>query len=190
MDEILSTTERPSPEVKLPLSSVTSPQRDVFEISGGRDSTSESTSGTGAYELAFHLRPELEEAEGKAKALALEESISKIGGSISASREPKKQHLSYPLNHQHYSLFGVINFQAPADKVGELGAQLKLDPTFLRFLLIKQEENKRVLRSANLHPGGARQRTKVAAPVTEVKPKEGVKPEVMEKQLEEVIGNI
>jgi len=183
MDEILSTIELPAADVA-----------PVFGTRGqvpeGTDFNISNNIGTGAYELAFHLRPELEEAEGKAKAMVLEESIGKIGGSISASREPKKQHLSYPISHQHYSLFGVINFQAPADKVAELGAQLKLDPAFLRFLLIKQEENQRVLRSANLHPGGARQRIKTTAPTTEVKPKEEVKPEVMEKQLEEVIGNI
>jgi len=138
------------------------------------------------YELAFHLRPDLEETESKDKARKLEEILTALGGQIALSREPKKQHLSYPINHQKYGYFGTISFRAPTDEVIKLDSQLKLDTDVLRFMLVKTLENPRTMRGVSGKEHGPRTRKAVA----ETKPAEVVKPEVMEKQLEDVIGNI
>jgi len=138
------------------------------------------------YELAFHLRPDLEEVESKDKARKLEEALTALGGQIALSREPKKQHLSYPINHQKYGYFGTISFRAPTDEIIKLDSQLKLDGDILRFMLVKTLENPRTMRGVSGKEHGPRAR-KAAM---EVKPAEVVKPEVMEKQLEEVIGKM
>lgn len=140
------------------------------------------------YELAFHLRADLEESATKTKAQTIEGLVSGLGGKIKASSEPKRQHLSYPINHQKYAYFGTVNFQSVTEQIDELNNKLKLDSDILRFLLIKTLENPRILHSL----GGKERDSRIHKPRTlpESKPVVEVKPEVMEKQLEEVIGNI
>lgn len=141
------------------------------------------------YELGFHLLPELEEEESGKKFREVEASVTQLGGTILASREPKKQHLSYPIDHKKYSFFGVINFKSPTGAIAPLEAQLKLNDAVLRFLVLKIKENARFLKT--LKESSPRTRAKTyTPPKPEDKPKEEIKPEVMEKQLEDVIGNI
>ena len=91
-----------------------------------------------SYELAYHLFSDLEEAEVTARMQGVESLITDNGGSIVQSREPKKMHLSYPVNHKHYAHFGVLDFQAPAEMIEKLNAQMKLQDGVLRFLLISK----------------------------------------------------
>ena len=141
------------------------------------------------YELGFHLLPELEEARIGEKIQEIESVITKLGGAIISSRPPKKQHLSYPIDHKKYSFFGVFNFKLPAEATDQLRDILKLDETVLRSLILKVKENQKVLRSIKDH--STRPRTRTHTPLkVESKPKEEIKPEVMEKQIEEVIENI
>ena len=140
------------------------------------------------YELGFHLLPELEETETKAKSQEIETLISQLGGSVLGIREPKKQRLSYPLKQKRFSFFGVINFKSPAQAIEQLTAQLKLNNSLLRFIILKVKEEQKVLRSPK-----ETQRTRTRTytpPVREQKPKEEIKPEIIEKQIEEVIENL
>jgi len=140
------------------------------------------------YELGFHLLPELEETETKAKSEEIEAIISQLGGSVLGAREPKKQRLSYPLKQKRYSFFGVINFKSPAQAIEQLTAQLKLNNSLLRFIVLKVKEGQKVLRSPK---ETQRTRTRTYTPqVREQKPKEEIKPEVIEKQVEEVIEKL
>ena len=141
------------------------------------------------YELGFHLLLELEEGKLTEKTQEIEGMIAKLGGTVTNSRQPKKQHLSYPIDHKKYSYFGVVNFKLSADSIDQLRDSLKLDEAVLRSLILKVKENQKVLRS--LKDQSAKPRTRTHTPVKpDSKPKEEVKPEVMEKQIEEVIGNI
>lgn len=143
----------------------------------------------GNYELGFHLLPELEEGGSKQKFQEIESAITQLGGSVLTSREPKKQRLSYPLQHKRFSFFGVLNFKLPAEALSQLESQLKLNDAVLRFLVLTAKENQKVLKS--LKESSPRTRAKTyTPPKPEEKPKEEVKPEVMEKQIEDVIGNI
>lgn len=141
------------------------------------------------YELGFHLLPELEEGQLTAKTQEIEEMITKLGGSIAHSRSLKRQHLSYPIEHKKYSFFGVFNFKLPAEAADQLRDTLKLDEAILRSLILKVKENQKVLRSIKDHSAKPRTRTHTP-PKAESKPKEEIKPEVMEKQIEEVIEKI
>lgn len=141
------------------------------------------------YELGFHLLSELEEGQLAEKTQEIEGLIAKLGGAVINSRQPKKQHLSYPIDHQKYSRFGVINFKLPVGASDQLRDTLKLDEAVLRSLILKVKENQKVLRS--IKDQSAKPRTRTHTPVKpDAKPKEEIKPEVMEKQIEEVIENI
>lgn len=141
------------------------------------------------YELAFHLLPELAEEESVKRFREIEGAVTQLGGTILASREPKKQHLSYQINHKKYGLFGVVNFKSPTETITQLESQLKLNNSILRFLVLKIKENAKVLKT--LKESTPRSRIKThTPPKPEEKPKEEIKPEVMEKQIEDVIGNI
>lgn len=142
-----------------------------------------------SYELGFHLLPEIEEGQLAGKTQEIEGVITKLGGAVINSRQPKKQHLSYPIDHQKYSYFGVINFKLPAGVSDQLRDTLKLDEAVLRSLILKVKENQKVLRS--LKDSSSRVRTRTHIPVKpDAKPKEEIKPEVMEKQIEEAIEGL
>jgi len=99
------------------------------------------------YELGFHLLPEIEEAETKNKLQEIEALVIQLGGTVLNSKEPKKQRLSYPLKHKRFSFFGTIDFKLPVQSIEKLSAQLKLNDSLLRFLVLKVRENQKVLRS-------------------------------------------
>ena len=141
------------------------------------------------YELGFHLLPTMEEDKITEKTQEIEGMIAKLGGSVTNSRPPKKQHLSYPIDHKKYSYFGVVNFKLPTTNTDQLRDTLKLEEDVLRFLIIKIRENQKVLRS--IKDSSSRIKTRTHTPTKpDAKPKEEIKPEVMEKQIEDVIGNI
>ncbi|MBI2676865.1 MAG: 30S ribosomal protein S6 [Candidatus Yanofskybacteria bacterium] len=141
------------------------------------------------YELGFHLLPELEESETGTKLKEIEDVISRLGGTILNSREPKKQRLSYPLKHKRFSFFGVVEFKSPTEAIKPLENQLKLNDSLLRFLILKIKENQRVLRSIKETSSRPKIRTHTP-PALEKRPKEEVKPEEIEKQIEEVITKL
>ena len=141
------------------------------------------------YELGFHLVPELEEADLKNKTQELETNIARLGGVVLLNKEPRKQRLSYPINHKRQAFFGTINFKSPTLTIDDLKNSLKLNESLLRYLIIKVRENPKVLRIAKESTVRAKVKTHIP-PAPEAKPKEEIKPEVMEKQLEEAIENL
>jgi|SRR3989338_1657688 len=140
------------------------------------------------YELGFHLSPDLEEAELKSNVEHIESVLTKLGGDITTLREPKKTHLSYPIEHKSYSFFGTIDFRSPSDTIEELKKELKTEEGVMRFIILKHKENEKTLRS--VMPSRSRIKPKIQQIPIDKKPKEEVKPEEMEKQLEEVIEKI
>ena len=143
-----------------------------------------------AYELAYHITPDLEEAAVTSRAKELEIIVTQNGGSLGMIREPKKIHLSYPLAHKHYAYFGVVDFTATTDAIESLNAQLKLQEGIIRFLIVKKPEVKE-LRTLGDHRARSARRVapthKAAAP-TEIKPKQEEKK--IEAELEDVLGKI
>ncbi len=151
------------------------------------------------YELAYHLIPELEEADVKARAQELVNLITQNNGSVLISKEPKRSHLSYPIRHKQYSHFGVLEFTAPAEAIEKINAQIKLQNDVLRFLLLKKDTG--ALRTLG-EPRAGRMRArahepamakiKPLAPVSEkeTKAESEIKTEEIEKEIEEVIKGL
>lgn len=139
--------------------------------------------------------PEFDEKELPGKMAEIEKIITQNDGEILKSQEPKKKHLSYPIKQNHYANFGVLEFQAPAEAIDKINAQMKLQNDVLRYLLIKSLGEGKVLRTlvpskrrAKPKPGDIEASTQASKPV---RPKEeSAKPEEIEKQLEDVIEKI
>jgi len=152
------------------------------------------------YELAYHLIPELEEANVRAHAQEIVNLITQNNGSVLTSKEPKRSHLSYPIRHKQYSYLGVLEFTAPAEAVEKINAQIKLQNDVLRFLLLKKPGNGALRTLGEPRAERMRMRTqepamakiKPSAPVVEQKTEaeEKIKTEEIEKEIEEVIKGL
>src|SRR3989344_4621665 len=94
------------------------------------------------YELAYHINSNLEEAEVKNLIQQVEALVTQNGGTVSSSREAKKVHLSYPIDHQHFAFMCVMDFSGPAEMLEGINDQLKLQEGILRFLIIRKPEVK------------------------------------------------
>lgn len=152
------------------------------------------------YELAYHLIPELEEADIKARTQELVNLITQNDGSVIISKEPKRSHLSYPIRHKQYSYFGMLEFKAPAEAVEKINAQIKLQNDVLRFLLLKKPGNgalrtlgePRAERMRARTQGSTMAKIRPSAPASEQETKEEskIKTEEIEKEIEEVIKGL
>lgn len=140
------------------------------------------------YELAFHISPDIEESAASARARDVETLINQGGGSVTASREPKKIHLSYPLAHHHYAYFVVVDFESQPEAIDQLDAQMKLQEGILRFLILKKPDANSELRTFGEHRPRSSLRTHTA-PTTSDK-KEVIEPKKIEKELEDVLEKI
>jgi ribosomal protein S6 len=147
------------------------------------------------YELAYHLSPDLEEADIQAQAKELADKVIEDGGSIVTSTVPKRIHLSYPINNKQYANFGVMTFTAPAETIEKLNAQMKLQNNIMRYLLTKVPHDGKELRTlgehrayprakiAKTHEAGVTDKEK-AKPIDEAAKKE------MESEIEKVIEGL
>lgn len=144
---------------------------------------------TNEYELAYHLLPDLEASAAEGRAREIESIITSAGGTLISARELKRIHLSYPLLHKHYSLFGICRFNAPTNALHAIENQLKLQKDIMRHLITKDElagSEKRILGE---HKASARARaTHTASTPDEGKAK--VTGEQIEKELTEVIEKL
>ncbi len=154
----------------------------------------EESTSKNQYELAYHLMPEFDEKELAPKVAEIEKIITQNGGGVLKSQEPKKKHLSYPIKQKNYANFGVMEFEAPPENIESINAQMKMQTDILRYLLIQGYGEGKVLRS--LTPSKRRARPAKLGEVVEptsqpIRAKEeSAKPEEIEKQLEEVLGEI
>jgi len=149
------------------------------------------------YELAYHLTPDMEEADVKAHAQELSDLISQNGGSVVTSNQPRQIHLSYPVKGKQYAHFGLINFTAPSETIEKLNAQMKLQNGVLRFLLLKEPREGKELRILGKHWSRPTMKEKLLettaqekAPVAQKPEEKKAEGEVMEKEIEKVIEGL
>ena len=142
------------------------------------------------YELAYHLKQHIEEAERKTHMQEVESLLVQYGATIIASREPKETRLSYPIAHEHGAYMGVIDFTGPTDMIAGINSQLQLQESILRFLIISKPEDKDIRMFGEQRSRKMRTHT---APSTTAIPKKEVTPgeeKEMEKKLEDVLEKI
>ena len=146
------------------------------------------------YEFAYHLTTQMDEAKAPAITEEVQGIVTKNGGVITASQQPVPKRLSYPIKHQRQSLFGWVQFSADnADLLAELDEYARLHPEVLRHITMKleYESDKRAEKQAeHLERKAAKQAREGAAVkkvITETPAEDKGK---MEKQLEDIIGNL
>lgn len=145
--------------------------------------------GASRYELGFHLTPDLDEAGLRAGMEHIEGSVSRAGGNITTKKEPRRTRLSYPIKHKRQSFFATVDFEAQPEIVEQLNKDLALEDNIMRFIILKHEDGERTLRSI-AGRGKPRMKAFPAPSSGAKKPKEEVKPEVLEKQIEDVIEKL
>ena len=144
------------------------------------------------YELAYHLHPDLEEADIKVRVQELNDLIAQNGGSVLISRDPRKSHLSYPIKNKHYAYFGLMDFAALPEVIEKVNAQMKLQNSVLRYLLLAKPDIKE-LRILGQHRSRPRVRTHepvAPADAAKQKPKTKEETEQLEKDIEKVIEGL
>jgi ribosomal protein S6 len=146
------------------------------------------------YEFAYHITTQLDEAKVPQIQQEVEAIITKHGGTITASQTPAPKRLSYPINHQQQSFFGWAQFStADTSVLAELDEFARLHPEIFRHITLKleHESDKRAAKQAEhlerKAAKAAREGTAVKKTVTEKKSEDTGK---LEKQLEDIIGNL
>jgi ribosomal protein S6 len=148
------------------------------------------------YELAFHISASLEDADVQKIRQDLEKLVTSRGGVISFSKELEKIRLAYPIKHQLNVNFGFMNFNLESpDSINEIRDEIRLNPSILRFLILKHEEESkkrkedviRRLASAERRRTKLKQDEKASSPKTEG-PKADEKE--IDDKLEEIIEKL
>ena len=145
---------------------------------------------TKQYELGFHLMPELEGVELLTATGEVEKIITKNGGKTIKAREPRKQHLSYPIQLKHYGHFGVFEFESAPDMLAKINADLKMNSDVLRYILIHGYGDAKVFRSLTPRRGRPKPKADEKTEAAKADKDSQVPAGEMEKQLEDVIGNL
>ena len=118
------------------------------------------------YEVGYLLVPTLSEEEMPATYTNLKDSVSSFGGEIISDEMPKMMPLAYSMTKVvsnvrskfNSAYFGWVKFAMDTDKVLELKKKLDLDPSIIRFLMLKTvKENtiaaKRFVRGDSMRRG-------------------------------------
>ncbi len=145
------------------------------------------------YELAYHLKPELEETRVAQLRTELEQLLTANGATIQFSKEPEKTRLSYPIAHQRQSFFGYTQFTLEnTEALAAADEHLRLNPDVIRHVLLKVEPESEKIKAARALAGQREQarRIRQRAEVTPQTPAQPANPEEMEKQLEEIISGL
>ena len=147
------------------------------------------------YEFAFHINPDIEESDVKAKVEELQSFITANNGRILSLHEAKKKHLSFPIRQKHYAYFGYFAFSTSPEAIEKFNAQMKLENQVIRYLLTKQE-----LDDEKLKVLGSERRARIRTHEPTVLSREEVrraekggdevKPEQIEKEIEDVLEKI
>lgn len=146
------------------------------------------------YELAYHLNPDLEEAEIKRQMQELSDLITRVGGSVLNFKMPQRIHLSYAIKNKGYSNFGLMDFTAPVETAEKISEQMKPQTNVLRYLVTKKPEEGKELRILGQYRSRPRIRTHetVTLEAAEKPAKEKTEAEKaqLEKEVEKVIEGL
>src|SRR3989338_2011930 len=143
------------------------------------------------YELAFHITPNLEDADVHKTRQDLEKSITSHGGAISLWREPERVRLAYPVKHQSNAFFGYFNFNLESpESISEIRDELRVNGNILRFLILKQEEESSTKKEDAIRRFAMAEKRKARMKQAEKQAAQKEGPKVDEKVLEEKLEEI
>lgn len=148
------------------------------------------------YEFAYHITTVLDEARVPSIHAEVEALIQKHGGIITSSQQPERKRLSYPIKHQTQSFFAWVQFgtETAGTLLPELDEWARLHTEVLRHVTLKlePESDKRAIKqAAHLERKAAKAAKEgAAAPKKTAAEKPAEDKGKLEKQIEDVIGNL
>ena len=146
------------------------------------------------YEFAAHITTQIDEANVPTIWAEIEAIIAKHGGIIIASGQPAPKRLSYEVKHQRQSFFGWVQFSTDQEELlHELDEWARLHPEVLRHVTLKLEvesDKRAIKQAAHLERKAAKQAREGAAVKKTTTEKKASDTGKLEKELEDVLGNI
>lgn len=133
------------------------------------------------YEIGYLLTPLISEEKLDEEVFVLRKLIDDKKGLIINEARPKMRKLAYPIKKLESAYFGWIKFTADPEIIEEIESSLKKSDKVIRFLIVKVAKEAAVSRLA-------RKVVKKKKP-TEPKEKIEIKPEEIDKKLEELLTN-
>jgi small subunit ribosomal protein S6 len=104
-------------------------------------------SGPGHYEILFIIANEYTEKEAKKISQDVENIISKYKGEITYKEFWGKKKLAYPIKHNHFGYYSLLEFDLETKNLPELNENLRLFNKIIRFQIIRTK--KRTLEEIN-----------------------------------------
>ncbi len=144
------------------------------------------------YELAFHIRSNLEEADVQKTRQDLEKYITSNGGIISFVKDPERVRLAYPIKHQPNAFFGFFNFnlELPEESVMKIRDDLRLNSNVLRFLILKHKVEPKLDKGDLVRRMASAEKRKIKAVKDAEKSAKGEAPKADEKEIDEKLEEI
>jgi ribosomal protein S6 len=144
------------------------------------------------YELGYLLVPTLAEEEVPGAYGNLKELISTYGGAVVSDEMPRMIPLAYTMvkvisnirNKFSNAYFGWIKFTMDSDKVLELKKKLDLDPTIIRFLILKTVKENTIDSKRFVRPEGHK---KPKSPKAEGEETVAINKEEIDKEIDAMV---
>lgn len=160
------------------------------------------------YEIAYLLSPNVSEGEVLGYDQKITSFISQSEGEIIDARPSKKIKLAYQIKKNSHAYFGLVNFSAFPEKIGEIEKKLKFEDKLLRYLIVFLDKKAEIAKKSALPPFAEEEKKPAAfragakymipevkitarkpAETVEKKPEEKkVSLEEIEKKLEKILG--
>lgn len=94
-----------------------------------------------SYEIMFILRPDLSEEEILASKERLQKILAEFNGEFVNEVDGwGKKRLAYPIEDYTEGFYSLWNFKGQAETVNELDRIIKITDSFLRHMIIRQDE--------------------------------------------------
>ena len=91
------------------------------------------------YEVMFIVDIANEEVIQAAVKL-VQDTIVRIGGTVTNVDEWGKRHLAYEVKHQNEGYYVVIDFEADPSQIAELDRIIKIHEEIIRHIIVKQDD--------------------------------------------------
>ena len=91
------------------------------------------------YEVMFIVDIANEEVIQAAVKL-VQDTIVRIGGTVTKADEWGKRHLAYEVKHQNEGYYVVIDFEADPSQIAELDRIIKIHEEIIRHIIVKQDD--------------------------------------------------
>lgn len=91
------------------------------------------------YEVMFIVNAANDEVI-KAAVKLVQDTITRIGGTVGKVDEWGKRHLAYEVRHQSEGYYVVVDFQADPAEIKELDRVIKIHEEIIRHIIVKQDD--------------------------------------------------